>query len=206
MRETAGRLNRAWLAVIGIVLLLAGSAGVLLAGGMAQGIAGSINPSLVPAAPDAPVFAGPPLDAIANPVGAVLVLVAAAAVGLLSLTWLAAQVPRRHQASTLRLHSDQGRDGYTRCEPRVIATAVIAEVEALPGVSSASALIRGSANQPELNLDVKVEDRADIQDVIARINGEIKANLETALEVPLRKVGVLFSIGNQRGNDKAAVL
>lgn len=206
MRETAGKLNRAWLAVIAVVLLLAGGAGVLLASGLGKDLAAAANLALVPAAPESPVFAGPPLDAVSNPVGAALILAGAALIALLALSWLGAQIPRRHQASTLRLHSDHGRDGYTRCEPRVVADAVAHEVEALPGVTSASALIRGSANQPELNLDVKVEDRADIQDVISRINGEVTANLETALEVPLRKVAVLFNISTQRGNDKAAVL
>lgn len=206
MRETAGRLNRTWLALIAVVLIVAGIAGVLLSSGLANNLLSSANLNATVAHPDGQVFAGSPLEAVSNPVGAALILLVAAVIVILALSWLGAQIPRRHQASTLRLHSDQGRDGYTRCEPKVVTSAVVNEVEALPGVNSASALIRGSANQPELNLDVKIEDRADIQDVIARINAEVAPNLETALEAPLRKVAVLFNISTHRGNDKAAVI
>ena len=203
MRETAGALNRTWLAIIGILALLLGSAGILLASGTASGLA--------PTGVDLPASADPALpenfqDIFVPDTAAVIVAVLAVIAGLLALSWLLAQIPRRNQARTFRLHANDAVDGRTTCEPSVVANAVEADVEQIYGVISAAALLRGSASQPEVTLDVKVDQRADIRSIIEQIHTEVVPHLETALETPLRKTAVLVNVGTARSNDKTVVL
>ncbi|WP_049829323.1 hypothetical protein [Arthrobacter sp. RIT-PI-e] len=204
MRETAGTLNRTWLAIIGVVALLLGTAGILLASGTASGLASSVG--LEPPAPGDPALPENFQDVFVPDTAAAIVAVVAVVVGLLALVWLLAQVPRRNQARTFRLHADDAVDGRTTCEPRVMASAVESDVERIYGVISAAALLRGSASQPELTLDVKIDQRADVRSIIEQIHAEVAPNLETALETPLRRTAVLVNIGASRGNEKAAVL
>lgn len=206
MRETVGKLNRIWLAIIGVLMLIAGVVGILLASGIARSVADSNDFGFKPAGAEESVFPRPPFEVLGSPVAAATVLVVAAIIGLLALGWLISQIPRRHQAGTFRLQPKEGRGGYTQCDPKSLASAVETETAELPGVTSATALIRGSANQPELNLDLKVDDRADIQDIIHRISKNIAPNLESALEAPLLKIGVIFNVANRPSKDKVVLL
>ncbi|MHA7145568.1 Asp23/Gls24 family envelope stress response protein [Arthrobacter sp. TmT3-37] len=206
MRHTAGGLNRTWLAIIGLVALLLGLAGILLASGAAATLTSTINPGLQPAGPQERILPDGFQDLFASNGAAILVTIAAVLVGLLALMWLLAQIPKRQQARTYRLHAEDAVDGRTRCEPRVIADAVEADVEGIYGVTGASALLRGSASQPELNLDVKVDPRSDIRDIIDQIHSHVAPNLETALETPLRKTAVLINVSASKANNKAVVL
>lgn len=206
MRDTAGRLNRTWLAIIGLLVLLLGAVGLLLASGAAATVTNSLNARFTPAQPtDSVVPAG--LRDVFGTEAAPLVLTAlAVVVGFLALLWLLAQVPRRHPARTFRLHSDDGATGYTRCEPKVLSEAVENHVLRLPGVTGADALLRGSATEPDLNLTVRVDDRADLQALLHLVHTEVAADLETALESPLRSLAVLITVGNRQRDDKTAVL
>lgn len=206
MRETAGKLNRTWLATIGLLTILAGTAGILLSSGLAGSLAESSGIGISPVDPNEQVFPVAPSEALNTPLAAIIVTVVAALVGLLALAWLSAQVPKRHQGDTFRLHGKQGSDGYTLCDPKVLASAVESEAEALLGVASASAILRGSANEPELNLDIKMDDRAKVQDVIDSVHRQIAPNLEAALEVPLRRVAVLLNVTRRPSGDKTAVI
>ncbi|WP_049830321.1 alkaline shock response membrane anchor protein AmaP [Arthrobacter sp. RIT-PI-e] len=204
MRETAGALNRTWLAIIGILVLLLGAAGVLLASGLASTLASGAGIT-TPAPADRALpenFQG----VFVPDTAAIIVAVVAIILGLLALGWLLAQIPRRNQARTFRLHADDAADGRTTCEPRVVADAVESEVEQIHGVISAAVLLRGSASQPELTLDVKADQRADIRSIIEQVHTEVVPHLETALETPLRKTAVLMNIGTARNNDKTLVL
>lgn len=206
MRETAGRLNRTWLAIIGLLVLLLGAAGLLLASGGAATVTESLNAGFTPARPtDTAVPAG--LRDIFAADAAPLILTALAVLaGILALLWLLAQVPRRHSARTFRLHTDDGAAGYTRCEPKVLSEAVENHVQRLSGVTAADALLRGSSTETDLTISVKVDDHADLQDLLNRIHADVAADLETALETPLRKVAVLITVGNRQRNDKTALL
>lgn len=206
MRETAGRLNRTCLAVLGLVAVVLGAVAILLASGHAQSLARSAAPGIQPAAPGDHLLPPGVQDVLASDIAAVIMATAAVVVGILALLWLLAQIPRRHQARAFRLHRDDGLDGYTRCGPQVVAGAVEAEAEAIPGVNSASVLLRGSSTQPEVTLDLRVDDRADLQDILRRIHEDVAPNLESALEAPLRKIGVLFNVSAHRASERSAVL
>ncbi|WP_434993646.1 hypothetical protein [Arthrobacter sp. Ld5] len=206
MRQTAGRLNRTWLAIIGFLVLLLGAAGLLLASGAAAAVTEVLNAGFTPARPtDTIVPAG--LDEVVAAAATPLVLTALAVlVGFLALLWLFAQVPRRRSVRTFRLHDGDGAAGYTRCEPKVLSEAVENHVLRLPGVTGADVLLRGSATEPELSLTVRVEDRADVQDVLRLIHTDVAGDLETALETSLANLAVLVTVGNQRRDERTAVL
>ncbi|WP_104165946.1 hypothetical protein [Arthrobacter sp. SX1312] len=206
MRETAGRLNRTWLAIIGLLVLLLGAAGLLLASGAAATVTGALNAGFIPARPSDTVVPAGLRDAFTADAAPLVLTALAVLVGFLALLWLLAQVPRRHPARTFRLHTDDGGTGYTRCEPKVLAEAVENHVLRLPGVTGADALLRGSATEPDLFLTVRVDDRADLQDLLHLIHTDVAADLETALETPLRNLAVLVTVGNQQRNDSTAVL
>lgn len=206
MRETAGKLNRTWLALLGVLALLLGIAGILLASGAAANLASTLGLGVQPAAPGDRALPEGYESIFAPSIAAVIVVIAAVLIGLLALGWLLAQVPKRHQARTFRLHTEDSVNGQTNCEPRVLADAVEADAEQLPGVNAATVLLRGSASEPELNLDLKVDSRADLRSIITQIHTTVAPNLETALETPLRRTAVLVNVAARKGNDKAAVL
>ncbi len=148
------------------------------------------------------VFGYDPLFGLAA--GGVPRVVWAAQCGVFALFWLLAQIPRRNQARAFRLHGNDGATGYTTCEPKVLTTAAEDETGALSG---ATALLRGTASEPELAIDVRFDDRADdVQDILENIHTQVAANLETGLETPLRKVAVLFNVTSHRQNDREVVL
>ncbi|RJT75117.1 hypothetical protein D6T63_18195 [Arthrobacter cheniae] len=206
MRDTAGRLNRTWLAIIGLLVLLLGVAGLLLASGAAATVTESLNAGFTPTQPTDTAVPTGLRDVFAADAAPLILAVLAVLVGILALLWLLAQVPRRHGARTFRLRTDDGAAGYTRCEPEVLAEAVENHVQRLPGVTGANALLRGSATETDLNINVRVDDRTDLQDLLHRIHTDVAADLETALETPLRKLAVLITVGNRQRNDKTAVL
>ncbi|MHA7156305.1 alkaline shock response membrane anchor protein AmaP [Arthrobacter sp. TMN-50] len=206
MRETAGKLNRFWLAVIGLGLLVLGAVGVLLASDLAARLAQSLGLGIQPSPADQTALPTDFQDLFANEIAATIVVIVALVVGLLALGWLLAQVPKRNQARAFRLHTNDGIDGYTKCDPGVIAEAVENRTTDLPGVTSASVLLRGTSTEPELNIDVRVDDRADVQDILHRIHQDVATDLEVALEAPLRKLAVLVNVTAHKGRDKAAVI
>ena len=206
MRETAGRLNRTWLAIIGLLALLLGAAGTLLATGAAGTITESLNAGFTPARPTDPAVPAQVRDVLATDVAPLIVTVVAVLIGILALLWLLAQIPRRRPAGTFRLHADDGATGYTLCEPKVLAEAIENHVQRLPGVTGADALLRGSATASDLTLTVRIDDRADVQDLLHRIRTDVAPDLETALETPLRRLAVLVTVGSRQRNDSTAVL
>ncbi|WP_298252109.1 hypothetical protein [uncultured Arthrobacter sp.] len=206
MRETAGKLNRGWLTIIGILALLLGVVGILLASGAAAGIASATGTGFEPAGPGETALPENAQSIFAPPVAAVILSVVAVVVGLLALAWLLAQLPKLHQAGTFRLNSGDNADGMTSCEPDVLSDAVEADVEQLDGVQAASALLRGSASQPDLTLDVGIDPRADVRAVIEQIHSSVVPDFETAVGVPLSRNAVLINVSNRPARDKAAVV
>ena len=116
---------------------------------------------------------------------AAVVLIIGVIIGVLGLLWIIAQIPRRNSAGAYRLHDD-GSQGFTLCDPSVLAAAVEKQINTLPGVVTSAALLRGSANAPDLTLKVTVNDRADVRDVIRRIQTTTLPELSSALEAPLQ--------------------
>jgi len=202
MRHTPARLNRAWLAVVGLVLLVLGVLALglatgwwssLLSGGAAEGLPGRD----APLAPDTSVFQAAWVAPVVALVGVVLALAA--------LGWLLAQIPRRHEAKDLRLHTSS-LTGLTTCEPSVLTDAVAEQATSIAGVGSADAVLRGSARTPDLTLRLVVDDRAELREVLRQADTVAAASAVTALDVRLARLGILVEVQRtRRSHDRITV-
>ena len=194
MRQLAGTLNRGWLAVIGIVALLIGLAGVLVSTGLLSSLTGSTGAGV----PSGPAANGSVIPSGAGRVfAASSVAVAVAAfgviVGLLGLLWLLAQLPRANRARPLRLH-DEATSGLTVCDPQVLSRAVEDDLNALAGVRSADAVLRGTAKAPELTVRVSADDRTDLAELVRSVRADVADHLAQAMDTPLAHLGVQVDI------------
>jgi hypothetical protein len=191
MRQFATGLNRTWLAMLGILLLLAGLVGLAIGTGLATSVttAAPTSRSRVIGSGAARTFAdnGP----------VVIVLVVALVVALLGLRWLLAQVPRTNAASALRLQDDAA-SGITTVEPSVLTDAVSRQVQSLPGVTSASAVMRGTAEAPDLTVTLTANDHTDVPALLRALQTGPVADLERAIEVPLAHLGVQVDISPEK--------
>lgn len=107
---------------------------------------------------------------------------------MLGLLWIIAQIPRKNTAGAYRLH-DVGSQGFTLCDPSVLAAAVENQINTLPGVVTSAALLRGTAKAPDLTLKVTVNDRADVRDLIHRIQTSTLPELSNAWTRPCSAAG-----------------
>ncbi|HET9648324.1 MAG TPA: hypothetical protein VFP34_08845 [Microlunatus sp.] len=196
MRQFAGRLNRVWLTVIGIVLTLTG----VLTASIGLGLLGRVvSPSAgitVPETSDR-IF-GPGTAGLFEQPGAIAaVAVVGLVLGLLGLAWLLSQLPRSNAAKAFRLQDDAVR-GLTVCHPDVLTAAVEDDAETLPGVTKAQAVIRGTAGAPELTLKITANDRSDIAQLLLALQSETAGHLAIALETPLRHLAAQIDITTTR--------
>lgn len=179
MKHTAGTLNRTWLAILGFLLLAAGALGLL------QG-SGTLQSMFHTPPPGAKVVSGDLHWFFSQPWVVAALLVIALILGSLALAWMIAQVPRRNLAQKYRLHLDNTQ-GRTTCEPSVLASAVMEQINALPGVVTSSALLRGTADQPDVDLKITVNDGADIRKLMGTLERSVLTDLSAALEAPLQR-------------------
>lgn len=190
MRQTAGSLNRIWLVIVGLVILLIGAATILQSSGTLQKMVNTAQPQSKIASGDVHQFFDQPVVYISMvAVGIIL--------GLLALGWIAAQVPRRNAVSLFRLQEDRSA-GTTTINPGTLATAVKDQCEQLPGVVSSSAVIRGTAAHSELTLEVKVSESTDIAELTETLRENVVSSLEMALAVPLASTHVRVDVVNQK--------
>lgn len=178
MRQPAGTLNRTWLAILGILFLAAGTALLLQANGTLHALLNTARFWESVVTGDLHAF-------FAQPWVVAVILIVGVIIGVLGLLWIIAQIPRKHTAGAYRLHDD-GSHGFTLCDPSVLAAAVEKQINTLPGVVTSAAMLRGTARAPDLTLKVTVNDRADVRDVIHRIQTTTLPELSSALEVPLQ--------------------
>ena len=190
MRQTAGTLNRTWLAILGILLLAAGTALLLQSNGTLHALLNTARFWESVVTGDLHAF-------FAQPWVVAAMLIIGVIIGLLGLLWIIAQIPRKNMAGTYRLHDD-GSQGFTVCDPSVLAAAVEKQINTLPGVITSAALLRGTAKAPELTLKVTVNDRADVQDLIHRIQTSTLPELSYALEAPLQRSGLQIDVTGRR--------
>lgn len=195
MRQTAAALNRGWLILIGLVLLLAGLAGALISTGALRWLAEQAGVSLpLPVATEH--FAGTGASDLLSAVWFIVIIgVLGVILALLGLGWLIAQLPRTNEAKPFRLH-DNAQDGLTRCGPDVLSNAVERQIENLWGVQRASAVIRGTAEQPELTVKVTASDRTDVQQLIGQIEGTVVDDLCRTLDTQLRRLALQLEVVN----------
>lgn len=178
MRQTAGTLNRTWLAILGILALAGGTALLLQSNGTLHALLNTARFWESVVSGDLHAF-------FAQPWVVALTLIVGVVLGVLGLLWIIAQIPRKNPAGAYRLHND-GSQGFTLCDPSVLAAAVEKRINTLPGVVTSAALLRGTAMAPDLTLKVSVNDRADVRDVIHLIRTTALTELSSALEAPLR--------------------
>ena len=79
----------------------------------------------------------------------------------------------------------------------MLGSAVENQTNTLPGVVGTSALLRGTAVEPDLTIKVAVNNRADIQDVLHSINTRVIPDLSAALETPLRRTGIQLEVSGR---------
>ena len=127
---------------------------------------------------------------------AAVILIIGVIIGVLGLLWIIAQIPRKNRAGAYRLHDD-GSQEFTVCDPSVLAAAVENRIKTLPGVVTSAALLRGTARAPDLSLRVTVNDRADVQDLIHRIQTSTLPELSYALEAPLQRSQLQIDISGR---------
>jgi len=205
MRQLAGRLNRGWLAVIGVLLLVVGLAATLATTGVLGQLLTMTGTGWPAPAPDSPVVDGAAGGLLAQPLVIVAVAVLGVILAVLAIAWLLAQIPRTNAARPFRLHDD-ATTGLTVCPPDVLATAVADEVTSYPGVNGASAVLRGTSRAPELTVKVSADDRTDLRGLLASIRTEAAQNLSTALDTPIAHLGVQLDIDRGKRTTSSVTL
>ncbi|WP_260847928.1 alkaline shock response membrane anchor protein AmaP [Brevibacterium aurantiacum] len=195
MKRLAAGANRTGLIIVGLIFFVAGLAVLALSFGLAAAVA----PGLTPDAKLQPIAA-----VFALPFSAVIALAAALILAIIGVRWLAAQVPRKDSAKPLRMQED-ARSGVTTVTANVIAAAVEDDLGDTPEVVDAQAILRGTARRPELVLHVDVDERADVDAVVADIADRVTRNASHALGVPLSAVGVEIGIARSRQRRQRSV-
>lgn len=185
MRRRSAIANRVRLAVVGVVAL-AGAAWFVLARLGMWGAWGLAQPDL-----STPMFVVPAAWR-GDRASWVLVAVGAVAV-LLGLWWLIRQFPPRWRVRWFGLESDER--GRTGLSTDALADAVADDVAALTGVASSSARMFGARAQPELLMQVDVEDGADVGELLGAIEDDVLPDLEGFLDARLSHVGVRIRTG-----------
>ncbi len=205
MRQLAGGLNRGWLAVIGVVLLVVGAAATLATTGVLGQLLAVSGTGWSAPAGGSPVVDDAATGLLAQPVAIVAVAVVGLILALVGLAWLLAQIPRTNAARPYRLHDDAV-SGLTVCPPDVLATAVADDIKSYAGVNAASAVLRGTSGAPELTVKVSADDRTDLRTLVAAIRDDAAANLSTALDAPLARLGVQLDIDRGKRTTSSVTL
>ncbi|XVQ85456.1 alkaline shock response membrane anchor protein AmaP [Microbispora siamensis] len=168
MKTRSGKGNRAGLALLGLVLLAAGGLALARALGAFGGAA--VREPVVDAgarnlAATAPWF---------WPVVAAIAFV----IGLIGLAWLLALL-RVDRPRRLRLESDTS--GVTEVDAHPASEALAEQVSAYPEVCRAHAVLRGSSDDPRLDLGVSAVEPADLGALVTRLHEEAVPDLRTTL-------------------------
>ena len=79
-----------------------------------------------------------------------------------------------------------------------LTDAVSADVQALPGVTDADAVLRGTAAEPELTVRLTANDRTDLQSVLRAVQGRVVHDLQTAMGSPLSHLAVQVEVSPER--------
>ncbi|WP_043442573.1 hypothetical protein [Arthrobacter sp. L77] len=182
MRHTAGRLNRVWLTIIGLILLMGAGTAAAIGLGLFEGLA--LRGFEAPDA-DQPILA---LPAEGDTVAIALILLGVI-LGTLAILWLLAQVPRKHGASTLKLQ-DPDNSGLTTLKPTLLEAAISDRVGGLADVTAVRTVLRGSSRTPDVTLRVTTTSHADIPEVVAEVEQRVIHDLRLTLGREPASVGI----------------
>ena len=204
MRVFSSGLNRTWLAIIGLLTLLAGALATMVATGLLTRVLSGNARSSVPASSDRVLEAGA-TDFFANQgviIGTAVLGVVLAFVGL---AWLVAQVPHAREAPPLRLRDDAAM-GLTSAKSDVLADVVVADLETLPDVNSAAAVLRGTASRPQLTITLTASDRADMRALLSAVQTGPVSRLAGALDTTVEHLGVQVDVSPERRTSDSVTL
>ncbi|GAB3765507.1 Asp23/Gls24 family envelope stress response protein [Microlunatus parietis] len=190
MSNRAAGVNRFWLCVLGLIMIVAGALGV----GIGTGWIARIPVPVASPEPGESVLAGPVTDQVV-----VMIMVGAGLVILITgIAWLVRQLPRRESSRPFRLHDDPA-DGITTVDPAVVGDAMRGQLESFRGIAAASVGLRGSVRRPELTIKITADERADLTEVLGRIRSQAVADLELALDSTVTRLAIQVEIDRARG-------
>lgn len=173
MRHTPGRLNRVWLTIIGIILLVGGGLATSIGLGLLEGVA--VGGLRAPAS-DQPVL----VLTARTQLLPVALIGAGVVVGIFAVLWLLAQIPRKHGASTLKIEDPDSR-GLTVLKPTLLEGAISDRVAELHDVTGARTVVRGSSRTPDITVRVTASAHADIPSVLADVEQRVTSDVRDAL-------------------------
>ena len=177
------RLNRTVLALLGLLLLLAGAFVLLIGSGAGTAVAAGL-----PVAADAPPLAlNADLPAWLPWAGAA----AAVVVGLAALRWLVSQAVRVPPGANWQL-ADDANSGVTLLNTATAAAPLADEISSYPGVRAATARLAGVHQHPELHIRITMDDRASLADLPHRIDEVAITRLIDALDLPALDTDLLL--------------
>ena len=201
MTRRAGALNRFWIGLLGVLLLLAGLVGLGLATGQADRVVDGQLP--LPRPQDQVVTV--PTDALSQPIVLVTIGLAGLLLAVLVVAWLLAQLPRSDSAAPYRI-SDDPAAGLTTVTARVLAGAVSDDVLSLPGVTGADVVVRGTAEDPELVLAVTARTDADLAALLGELRSGVPERFAQAIGAPVRHVGVRLDLQREQQTQDRMIL
>ncbi|MFF7712726.1 hypothetical protein [Streptomyces sp. NPDC007988] len=178
------RLNRALLAVFGVLLLAAGLFAVAAHFSRLTFLDGG----------------APLIDDAAAPSTWVLWATAAAAVvlGLLALRWLAAQVARRPKTHTWHLERNPAQ-GSTRLAANAATAPFLSEVTTYAGVRDARATLAGSREDPTLAMVITTDQDGDLAAINHRLTTDGLPRLRQALDLSTLPLTVEYRLTTHTG-------
>lgn len=177
----ADRANRVLLALIGLIALALGVAGLLAAGGAFGGTFQHRR------------LLDNPFSRYFGENGSWLwptIAAAAFVIMLLALIWLLRVLVGGDRVGVITIPtvthdgSDAHVGGRTRLRPSALTQALNQEIETYHGVTAARARVLGDPLEPALAIEVTTSRRADVPYLVARIEREALAHARQALEKP----------------------
>jgi hypothetical protein len=189
-RKTPQLLNRFWLIVLGVLLLIAGLLGLGIGTGVFTG--GLFGSRVAAAAPAAShhVFGSAHVAGLLTPTWqAVLVSVVAVVVGLLGLIWLVAQLPKPSRTPDLQLHDD-ARNGTITVGAGTIGDALESRLAGLEGVAKSRVDIFGTGDHPDVAAQLTVTPQTKISRLLPQTGDLVATDLATALETSVDRLTV----------------
>ncbi len=192
----ADRANRIVLGFIGLVAVVLGTAGLLAAGGVFGSTFAHrrlFDNQVARYFGDHGTWLWPAIGG-----GAFVIML----IALISLLRLLFNSDRAGEIVVPTSHPTDQAAGRTTLSASALTQAVTAEIETYHGVTSARARVLGDPTQPSLAVDVKVSQRADLPDLLQRIEREAITHAREALERPA--LGVKLDIAvTDRGGSRA---
>ncbi len=197
-------VNRTGLGIVGLVLLLSGALVIMINTNLLDVVLRQVGTARrQPRAADPMLPAG--LTSAVAPALLAVIAAAALVVAVLSVWWLAGQFPRPVKTPDFRLQSDVSR-GSTVVTPAALGAAIGSQLERLPGVLKATAVIRGAVQAPHLLVRVTVDERSPVANVVAAIVAEVGGGLAAALGSTVDSLQVLVGVDRADRTDATAVL